>query len=951
MKKKRDIKKAIGYIIPHTHWDREWRYPIWKTRILLIEFFKELLDILESDPDYHCFLFDGQCVQIDDYLEAVPKDRKRVMQFIKEGRIAIGPWYTLPDLYPIDGECLVRNLLKGMRVSAEYGQTLKIAYMTFGWGQTAQLPQIYDQFGFDFIICAKNVSKKRAPYAEFLWESPDGTQVLTSRLGDLARSNFWYHAYIPNRYGVEHLSNSFLYSPEITGVAAHNADVKQKDTDFFLIDPKKGFHIDKLKKGIETSWKGTDNTLVPDHRLLLSGCDFTNAQRDITKIIDEANKMFDNKEFVNVRLEEYAEQLKKNICRDKLPIIKGELRDGPPGKLSGNALTSRIYLKQLNKKVQNLLLKQTEPIMSLLAFQGIEYDDVLLEKAWDYMLKSHPHDSINGATQDKTSDDIEYRLNQALEISEVLLERSINEMIMQINFSEYIEEDICLVVFNTLPQTNTEVIKVNIALPQIYDFAWDFDVVDNNGNIVQIQNLSRKEVTYPVHDPHGRPWPYPADQHLFYMKCDDIPAYGYTSYKVVPRRKFKRDHYYWKPPMLSNGKEIATSSTTLENEFLIVDFNSDGTFNMSDKRNGRKFEKMHYFEDSGDIGNYWVYEPPYENQVHTSQGSTTRIWVECSGHLSGTIVVEKIMTIPAYAMEPDYGIKGESKRSSETVKNKITSSITLKAGSERVDIKTKVDNKACQHRLRIAFPTGVQADHAVSSGHFTVDKRPRVPKREYNGKEYYKEMQTLPMQSFVDVSDSKSGVAFLSNAVAEYEYADDPLKTVFLTLFRSVDNMIVTSWTAVPRFSQQKGSNLLHEMEFEYSVYPHSGNWDDANVYTQADKLNTKLYPVQTSAHDKGHLPLKNGMLTIEPKNLILSAFKKSEDRNSYIIRMFNPTDKTLSGTISFNVPVDPVYLVDLKEARLKRISISNNIIKTKVDPHKIVSFEILPKEGEQEAQ
>lgn len=54
------MSKKTNYVIPHTHWDREWRYPIWKNRMLLIEFMDELLETLDKDPDYHCFLLDGQ---------------------------------------------------------------------------------------------------------------------------------------------------------------------------------------------------------------------------------------------------------------------------------------------------------------------------------------------------------------------------------------------------------------------------------------------------------------------------------------------------------------------------------------------------------------------------------------------------------------------------------------------------------------------------------------------------------------------------------------------------------------------------------------------------------------------------------------------------------------------------------------------------------------------------
>ena len=119
-------KKDIGYVVPHTHWDREWRYPLWQNRMLLVEFMEELLTILDTNQEYKCFVLDGQSVIIEDYLEVRPNDRERLSKYIKEGRIAIGPWYSLPDLYPVDGECLVRNLLKGIRYSDSLGGHLRV---------------------------------------------------------------------------------------------------------------------------------------------------------------------------------------------------------------------------------------------------------------------------------------------------------------------------------------------------------------------------------------------------------------------------------------------------------------------------------------------------------------------------------------------------------------------------------------------------------------------------------------------------------------------------------------------------------------------------------------------------------------------------------------------------------------------------------------------------------
>ena len=118
------MEKTNVHIVPHTHWDREWRYPIWKNRSLLVDFMDNLLKILKERPSYSQFLLDGQSVVIEDYLEVRPERRAEVEKYIAEGRITCGPWYTLPDLYPIDGECLVRNLLKS-RYCIRYARDIK----------------------------------------------------------------------------------------------------------------------------------------------------------------------------------------------------------------------------------------------------------------------------------------------------------------------------------------------------------------------------------------------------------------------------------------------------------------------------------------------------------------------------------------------------------------------------------------------------------------------------------------------------------------------------------------------------------------------------------------------------------------------------------------------------------------------------------------------------------
>ena len=216
------MKKA--HIVTHTHWDREWRYPVWENRQYLIAMIDELLEILDTQPEYSCFLMDGQTIIIEDYLEMRPENREKIENYIKTGKIDVGPWYTLPDLYPVCGESLVRNLLKGDRVSKALGRRLNVAHESFGWGQTAQFPQIYKSFGLDFVVVAKNVSKDRCPNCEFLWEAPDGTKVFATRLGEHARANFFMNAFLAITTDKDYNSDEYFMKLGKDGQIYHEAD-------------------------------------------------------------------------------------------------------------------------------------------------------------------------------------------------------------------------------------------------------------------------------------------------------------------------------------------------------------------------------------------------------------------------------------------------------------------------------------------------------------------------------------------------------------------------------------------------------------------------------------------------------------------------------------------------------------------------------------------------------
>ena len=690
---------------------------------------------------------------------------------------------------------------------------------------------------------------------------------------------------------------------------------------------------------MQDAWKATDATACKNNRLFLNGTDFSTPHPELSSVLRDLNESNPDTVYVNGRLEDYAAALHASLDPATLKTIKGELRDGPAGECSGNALSSRIYLKMLNKKAQNLLLHKAEPLCAAAEMSGTPLPKSFTDRGWKYLLQAHPHDSINGVTQDKTANDVEYRLAQAIEIGEVAADKAVHTILDQIDFSGYEGADSILVVVNPLPFPVQDVLKVCVAVPRS-EGIWSFCAYDANGAPLQTQEIARDEKAYPVHDREARPWPFLADRHFLYIETGVVPATGYQVISLKKERTFNRNYYYWLPARENAGKDICRCDNILENEFLKAEVQPNGTICLTEKETGRVYNGLHYFEDTGDVGNYWAYAAPYHNRTYTTLTGSAQCWCEDNGPLSATLAVRYSMELPEKGFEAKCGVHGEGKRSEDTKSFFVTSRFTLKKGEKQLNVRTELTNNICNHRLRVAFPTGIGAKTADAAGHFTVDSRPATPVKNANGT-YWPEMQTLPMQSFVDVSNGENGLALLNNCLTEYELRDDEKSTLYLTLFRAMGNMIVTWSEAVGEFDDQTGSQLLRNMVYEYALYPHTGNWESGTVYKQAQRFNVTPSAYQVCGGTAGTLPTQKSFLSIDNDHLIQSAFKKAEDRNTYILRVFNPTAQTQCGTVRLGEAIQNAWLCNLNEERQSALPTHAESFVLEAAQNKIVTVEI----------
>ena len=158
------------HIISHTHWDREWYRTFQQFRLKLVHLVDGLLYVLENDKNYKFFMLDGQTVVLDDYLQMRPTREKVLRRYIQQGRILVGPWHILYDMFLVGPEAHIRNLLQGARTARRFGARMDIGYVPDPFGQPGQMPQVLRGFGMDSACLWRGVDLTNA---EFWWRSPD----------------------------------------------------------------------------------------------------------------------------------------------------------------------------------------------------------------------------------------------------------------------------------------------------------------------------------------------------------------------------------------------------------------------------------------------------------------------------------------------------------------------------------------------------------------------------------------------------------------------------------------------------------------------------------------------------------------------------------------------------------------------------------------------------------
>ncbi len=915
------------HVVSNTHWDREFRRTFEKTRRRLLTMMDVTLDALLADPDFPSFTMDGHCIMIDDYLEMRPERADQVHRLIREGRLLIGPWYTLPETMSIGHEALARNFLWGRRRMEAHGQApLTVAYTPASWGQTGQLPQILSNFGLRRVMFYRGISHHECP-AEFLWESPDGTRLFASRFALYARYNWYYQVHRPATRG-RVFSKDYTWG-EFDDAPLRFADgLAGEDLAFDLKDPETPYNPGALPQAVRDMVQREGPHFTTPVFLAMHGHDISVAYPMEGRMVRDAAAALEGVYTIrHTDLEHYWDTLEQHLDPDTMTVLRGErrqhLREGMWTYLFPASISARVPLKVLDDAATRALVYTAEPLAALASACAAEpYPRRYVDRGWAFLLENHTHDANGGCAPDAVCRDIEYRYCKALDVADIVTEDAMAAVARRLSPEGQPSDVVQLVAYNPLPVERDVVTLVDVEMPRgdqpVHAVALHAPADPNPPR----QPVDDEKSSAFVDNIWDVPTILDSARVRFHAHLRALPPLGYRVYTLRPEAD-----------PLRNPATLVTGPDTMQNNHVRVTVNGNGTVTIFDLASGMIYEDLNYLRDQGEAGNAWRHVAPLRDRVYTSLGVSASVSVVESGPLVSRIMAEYTFPVPG-----DYA-DGQS-RSTRLIDLPVCVVYTLRAHSPLVEVRLHLENTALDHWLRACFPTGLQTDVSVADSHFDAVERDIPPPDSTGWVEKFE--GTHPLRSFVTLNDGHQGLAVYTKGLFEYEALPDAPRTLALSLLRACRIKLAVSeekQTELP----DRGVQCPGPHSFSYAIHPYQGGWHEAGIPTAAADWANPLRLAQ-AGRGKGTLPHEASLLALHNRDVHIAAVKQAEDGDGLVVRLFNPTAHEQHAPLQIGVPVDAVEHVRMDESPLGKLDLDGSTLPLAIPPHKIVTLRLRTK-------
>jgi alpha-mannosidase len=863
------------YLYLHTHWDREWYQGFEAFRVNLVRCLEKVLSDLEAGrlPNFY---FDGQAAVLEDATSVAPELTDRIRAQMASGKLEAGPWYVLADQMLVSGEALIRNLKSGREITTRFGTPSQIGYCPDTFGHSQDLPRILSGFGIKWAMVWRGVPPECASPV-FNWQSPDGSAVLTYHLAQ----GYYLTAFHEGKSSddlASSISQLFSTANGGSGKSANNHHLFKPNNS--ILQPVGGDH------------------LFPP----------TNFDQTITSLNESLSGANSKSiEVLTTSISKYLEQVEGSIESSSTSDYMGELRDNSGAHLFERAfllpgvLSTRLYLKRENRSAEHKLIHICEPLFSLLALEGkMKYPDNELKRAWQLLLKNHPHDSICGCSVDSVHREMLVRYEKINQILGTLEHQaafaiSPNESPLQAARVPYDPENEpnSLVVYNLSGQTSSQVVPV----------CWISPVNDKKAPaLVQLDSSQVRDELFAA--PNVVTYYKPVALNNGWVWANDIPALGHKTLA-------------WPPIKDEAGqpRPVSVERNKLANGIIELEVTDEGSLKATVKSNSgetKAYLLKHKLRDVSDAGDSYNFdplegdEPTYASFRFTHAGKR--------GPLIGSLFLTYEIKIPE-KLEPvtkeklsavDPATIAEHAKSSHLITHKITTEISLQAESPIVSFETTWDNRSQDHRLEVLFDTGKSVSQTQSENHFSLVERSHKPKKITLPVEPEKEApcDRFPCQRFFIANDQ----LFLNCGLPEYGVEDE---NVSITLLRAISYLsrgaLRTRGGGAGPHLPTPEANCLGPNQASYAWSPLLLSSDDklnspaiTKAYRLADQYDGRVWACL--ARNENDLK-DHSLISIDNPAIRVVSLAISEDHKHFTLRLLNVTyqDQTADLTLGFD--------------------------------------------------
>lgn len=326
------------------------------------------------------------------------------------------------------------------------------------------------------------------------------------------------------------------------------------------------------------------------------------------------------------------------------------------------------------------------------------------------------------------------------------------------------------------------------------------------------------------------------------------------------------------------------------------------------------------FDNNGEMTS--VFDKENDREVLAAVGNTLCIYQDKPIHESAwnlefdyRMTPYPLKTAESVEVVRSDSVAGELKILRKFNKSTVTQYISLKKDSRQIDFRTAVDWHEREKVLKVNFPVGVRSCSSTSEIAHGSIQRPT----HYNTSYDLAKFETC-MHKWVDLSESGYGVSVLNDC----KYG-----------FSVHENNIDITLMCAPICPDPTGD--IGYNEFTYSLVPHAGTWQEAGISELAYALNNPPAVVYSAvgSHDGERL------ISVKRKGVVLDAFKKAQNDDGYILRVFEAYSSRGKCEIDFCKAIESVTECNLMEKDGEALSHCEKSFVFDIKPNEVKTFRI----------